>query len=117
MAEQCLAGFCGAVTYTLDGVEIHQGASALVLDVGNAFAHVRWNGADLGTRAWGEYTWQLPTGAAKRGRLEVAVYTNVLNIFGDHARAGAKWDVKFWNPQHDADSTPGLFSVGFINKE
>ena len=47
----------------------------------------------------------------------MTVYTNVLNIFGDHERAGAKWDVKFWNPQHDADSTPGLFSVGFINKE
>jgi hypothetical protein len=98
-------------------VEIPEGATALVLDVGNAFAHVLWNGADLGTRAWGEYTWQLPAGAEKRGRLEVAVYTNVLNIFGDHERAGAKWDVKFWNPQHDADSTPGLFSVGFINKE
>ena len=117
VAEQGLAGFCGAVTYTLDGVEIPEGTAALVLDVGNAFAHVRWNGADLGTRAWGEYTWQLPAGAAARGRLEVTVYTNVLNIFGDHERAGAKWDVKFWNPQHDADSTPGLFSVGFINKE
>ena len=113
VAEQGLAGFCGAVTYTLDDVEMPQGATALVLDVGNAFAHVRWNGADLGTRAWGEYAWQLPSGAAKRGRLEVTVYTHVLNIFGNHERKGAKWDVKFWNPQHDADSTPGLFSVGF----
>ncbi|MBR2065758.1 MAG: hypothetical protein IJ983_01575, partial [Kiritimatiellae bacterium] len=54
-----------------------------------------------------------PPGAARRGRIEVTVYTHVLNIFCDHKRAGAKWDVKFWNPQHDADSTPGLFSVGF----
>ena len=35
----------------------------------------------------------------------------ILNIFGDHERKGAKWDVKFWNPQHDADSTPGLFGA------
>ena len=113
VAEQGLAGFCGAVTYTLDGVEIPQGASALVLDVGNAFAHVRWNGSDLGTCAWGPYAWQIPPVAASRGRLEVTVYTNVLNIFGDHDRPGAKWDMKFWNPQHDADMSPGLFSVGF----
>jgi hypothetical protein len=37
----------------------------------------------------------------------------ILNIFGDHERKGAKWDVKFWNPQHDADSTPGIFSIRF----
>ena len=47
----------------------------------------------------------------------MTVYTHVLNIFGDHGRKGAKWDMKFWNPQHDADSTPGLFSVGFISKK
>ena len=117
VATQGLAGFCGAVTYTLDNVEIPSGASALELDVGNAFAHVRWNGADLGTRAWPPYSWPLPSGAASRGRLEVTVYTNIVNIFGNQERKGAKWDVKFWNPQHDADSTPGLFSVGFINKE
>ena len=111
IAEQGFAGFCGAMTYTLDNVEIPAGATALELDVGNAFAHVRWNGADLGTRAWAPYVWSLPSGAAPRGRLEVTVYTNVLNIFGDHQRKGAKWDMKFWNPQHDADSTPGLLAV------
>ena len=111
IAEQGFAGFCGAMTYTLDNVEIPAGATALELDVGNAFAHVRWNGADLGTRAWAPYSWHLPPGAATRGRLEVTVYTHVLNIFGDHGRKGAKWDVKFWNPQHDADSTPGLFGA------
>jgi hypothetical protein len=114
VASQGLAGFCGAVTYTLDNVEIPSGASALELDVGNAFAHVRWNGADLGTRAWAPYVWSLPSGAAPRGRLEVTVYTHVLNIFGDHERKGAKWDMKFWNPQHDADSAPGLFSAAFV---
>lgn len=114
IAEQGFAGFCGAMTYTLDNVEIPAGASALELDVGNAFAHVRWNGADLGTRAWAPYVWSLPSGAAPRGRLEVTVYTHVLNIFGDHERKGAKWDMKFWNPQHDADSAPGLFSAAFV---
>lgn len=114
IAEQGFAGFCGAMTYTLDNVEIPAGASALELDVGNAFAHVRWNGADLGTRAWAPYSWHLPPGAARRGRLEVTVYTHVLNIFGDHERKGAKWDMKFWNPQHDADSAPGLFSAAFV---
>ena len=52
---------------------------------------------------------ELPPGATQRGRLEITVYTHVLNIFGDHDRPGAKWDMKFWNPQHDADSTLGLF--------
>ena len=113
VATQGLAGFCGAVTYTLDNVEIPTGASALELDVGNAFAHVRWNGVDLGTRAWPPYSWPLPSGAASRGRLEVTVYTNIVNIFGDQERKGAKWDVKFWNPQHDDDSAPGLFTVKF----
>ena len=113
VATQGLAGFCGAVTYTLDNVEIPTGVSALELDVGNAFAHVRWNGADLGTRAWPPYSWPLPSGAASHGRLEVTVYTNILNIFGDPERKGAKWDVKFWNPQHDEDSAPGLFTVKF----
>ena len=113
VATQGLAGFCGAVTYTLDNVEIPTGVSALELDVGNAFAHVRWNGADLGTRAWPPYSWPLPSGAASHGRLEVTVYTNIVNIFGNQERKGAKWDVKFWNPQHDDDSTPGLFTVKF----
>ena len=36
----------------------------------------------LGTRAWAPYSWHLPPGAARRGRLEVTVYTHVLNIFG-----------------------------------
>ena len=111
VSAQGLSGFCGAVTYTLDGVEIPDGASSLELDVGNAFARVRWNGADLGTRAWAPYSWPLPPGAGSRGRLEVTVYTNVLNIFGDHGRPGAKWDMKFWNPQHDEDSAPGLFAA------
>ena len=92
-------------------VEIPSGASALELDVGNAFARVRWNGIDLGTRAWAPYSWPLPSGAASRGRLEITVYTNIVNIFGDQERKGAKWDVKFWNPQHDDDSAPGLFTV------
>jgi len=111
IAEQGFAGFCGAMTYTLDNVELPKDTAALELDVGNAFAHVRWNGADLGTRAWAPYVWQFPPGAATRGRLEVTVYTHVLNIFGNHERKGAKWDVKFWNPQHDEDSTPGLFGA------
>jgi hypothetical protein len=102
------------MTYSLDNVEIPAGASALELDVGNAFARVRWNGVDLGTRAWAPYSWHLPSGVAPRGRLEVTVYTHVLNIFGDHERNGAKWDMKFWNPQHDVDSAPGLFSAAFV---
>lgn len=113
IAEQGFAGFCGAMTYTLDNVELPKATAALELDVGNAFAHVRWNGVDLGTRAWAPYSWPLPSGAASRGRLEVTVYTNIVNIFGNQERKGAKWDVKFWNPQHDADSTPGLFTVKF----
>jgi hypothetical protein len=102
------------MTYTLDNVEIPAGASAIKLNVGNAFARVRWNGADLGVRAWTPYVWPLPDGAASHGRLEVTVYTNIVNIFGDHERKGAVWDVKFWNPQHDEDSTPGLFSAEFF---
>ena len=113
VAAQGLSGFCGAVTYTLDDIEIPNGASALELDVGNAFSHVRWNGADLGTRAWAPYVWTLPAGAAARGRLEVTVYTHIWNIFGDHDRPDANWDMKFWNPQHDDDSAPGLFAVNF----
>ena len=113
VAAQGLSGFCGAVTYTLDDMEIPNGASALELDVGNAFAHVRWNGADLGTRAWAPYVWTLPAGAAARGRLEVTVYTHIWNIFGDHDRPDANWDMKFWTPQHDEDSAPGLFAVNF----
>ena len=114
IAEQGFAGFCGVVTYTLDNVEIPAGASGIELDVGNAFAHVRWNGADLGTRAWAPYVWHLPDNVPSCGRLEVTVYTHVLNIFGDHARPDAQWDMKFWNPQHDADSSPGLFAAAFV---
>ncbi len=111
IAEQGLTGFCGAVTYVLDDVELPKDASALELDVGNAFALVRWNGADLGTRAWTPYVWPLPDDAAMRGRLEVTVYTHVRNIFGDHDRPGANWDMRFWNPQHDSETAPGLFAV------
>ena len=86
-------------------------AAALELDVGNAFARVRWNGADLGTRAWAPYTWPLPAGAASRGRLEVTVYTHVWNIFGDRDRPDAQWDMRFWNPQHDSETVPGLSTI------
>ena len=111
IAEQGLAGFCGAVLYALGDVELPAGASALELDVGNAFARASWNGADLGARAWAPYLWPLPAGAATRGRLEVTVYTHVGNIFGDPGRPGAKWDMKFWNPLHDDETSPGLFAI------
>ena len=99
------------MTYILDDVELPRDASALELDVGNAFARVRWNGTDLGPRAWAPYTWPLPLGAAPRGRLEVTVYTHVWNIFGNRDRPGANWDMRFWNPQHDSETAPGLFAV------
>ncbi len=99
------------MTYVLDDVELPRGAAALELDIGNAFARVRWNGTDLGTRAWAPYTWPLPAGAAPRGRLEATVYTHVWNIFGDRDRPGANWDMKFWNPQHDSETAPGLFTA------
>ena len=32
-------------------------------------------------------------------------------IFGDHDRPDAQWDMRFWNPQHDSETAPGLFAV------
>jgi hypothetical protein len=73
---------------------------------------VRLNGKSLGTRAWAPYVWEIPKDVSLSGTVDVTVYTHIWNIFGNHERKGAKWDVKFWNPQHDSDSTPGLFSMG-----
>ena len=56
-----------------------------------------------GMKVWlyDEYNW--PSGTC-RGRVPAA---------DERFRYSAKWDVKFWNPQHDADSSPGLFSADF----
>ena len=111
VAKQGLAGFCGALTYKIDNIKIPKGAKAIELNVGNAFASVRLNGKSLGTRAWAPYVWEIPKDVPLSGTVDVTVYTHIWNIFGNHERKGAKWDVKFWNPQHDSDSTPGLFSM------
>ena len=114
VAAQGLSNYCGQVTYALDGVTRPEGATALRLDVGNAFARVKWNGVDLGGRGWAPYEWKLPADAAKTGRLEVTVFTSVWNIFGERERPDAKWDTHFWNAQHDAESNPSLKSAVWI---
>ncbi len=114
VAAQGLANYCGAVTYVLDDVTWPDGADALRLDIGNAFARVRWNGRDLGARGWAPYEWTLPADGARRGRLEIVVYTSVWNAFGDHERRDADWDARFWVPQHDVESAPGLHAASFV---
>ena len=114
VVAQGFSNYCGQVTYALDGVTRPEGATALRLDVGNVFARVRWNGADLGGRGWAPCEWKLPADAAKTGRIEVTVFTSVWNIFGERERPDAKWDTHFWNAQHDAESNPSLKAAIWI---
>lgn len=105
LAAQGLDGFAGAVTYHLG--ELPEGT--LVADVGNAFASLAADGVDLGTRAWAPYAWALPKGGAKR--IDLTVYTSVVNICGDVGHSRADWDLDFWLSPRDAENRPGLHGL------
>jgi len=115
LVRQGLSGYCGTVTYVFDGMKRLDGADGLRLDAGNAFARVKWNGSDLGGCGWAPYEWRLPADAAKTGRLEVTIFTSVRNIFGERDRTDMIWNADFWNPQHDADSSPTLKFITWLS--
>jgi len=63
----------------------------LLLPSSQAFVRVRWNGRDIGVRAWSPYEWSLPPNAAgTEGELEIAVPTAVVNMCGD--AMARSWD-------------------------
>jgi len=105
LAEQGLGDFCGAVTYHLENVAPK--SRTLRLSTGGGFTRVRWQGADLGVRAWEPFEWQLPS--AEPGTLDVTVYTSVVRIFGDVNRPGADWDTNFWIKPNDPEHRDGLY--------
>jgi len=108
LAEQGLGDYCGTVTYRLEGVVPE--SERLRLATGGLFTRIRWNGADLGVRAWEPYEWDLPSGGP--GNLDVTVYTPVVRIMGDVDCPGADWDIRFWTPPSDAEYDGGLFAPG-----
>jgi len=93
------------VTYRLEGVVPE--STRLRLATGGLFTRVRWNGTDLGVRAWEPYVWDLP--GRGTGNLDVIVYTPVVRIMGDVRHPLADWDIRFWTPPCDVDYKGGLF--------
>ena len=77
--------------------------------VSGLFTRVKWNGTDLGVRAWAPFDWKLPS--SDPGLLEVKIYTPVVNIMGDHLRKGSDWNTRFWLSPRDTRYGAGLFPV------
>ena len=110
LAEQGLGGYCGQVTLSAD--DVRPQGDVLRLSTGGLVTRVRWNGRDLGVRAWAPFEWKVPSSAP--GRLEITLFTSVACIFGDVDRPGAFWDVRFWTKPHDPEFVPGLLAAEWV---
>lgn len=114
LEEQGLADYCGTVTYILDGVKPPEAGAELELGTGGLFARIAWNGVDCGVRGWGPYRWRLGNCDTGSGRLEVTIYTPVVNICGGVDRMNAGWDLAFWTKPRDQEYTAGLFDLSWL---
>lgn len=77
-----LGSYVGDVVYTARVTAPEGDSVALALPASEAFVRAKWNGQDLGVRAWAPYEWTLPKGA-REGTLEISVSTAVVNMLGD----------------------------------
>jgi len=107
LSEHGLGDYCGEVTYKVG--KVTPATDSIRVLTGGPFTRVKWNGEDLGVRAWAPFDWKLPS--AEPGTLEVKIYTPVVNIMGDHLRKGSDWDTRFWQSPRDRDYAAGLFGI------
>ena len=99
----------GVLTYTATVTPPDRKGLRLRLATGGLVTSVRWNGRDLGVRAWTPYEWPLPEGAAgKPGRLEITLRLPLVNMMGDFEAPGAQWDLRMWMSPRSFDSAAGL---------
>ena len=105
LSEYGLGDYCGEVTYKVG--KVTPATDSIRVHTGGVFTRVKWNGSDLGVRAWAPFDWKLPS--AGPGTLEVKIYTSVVNIMGDYLRKGSDWDARSWLSPRDAVSDAGLF--------
>lgn len=114
LAQNGREGFAGAVTYEAP-VAVPEGAKELVLDTGNAFARVVWDGTDLGCRAWPPFAWPVPEkSVGGRHHVQIRLYTSFLPLLGGEAEPLCKWKKAFYQPPRAPEVDPGLAFVGFI---
>ena len=109
LSDYGLGDYCGEVTYKVG--KVAPATDAIRVLSGGLFTRVKWNGIDLGVRAWAPFDWKLPS--SDPGLLEVKIYTPVVNIMGDHLRKGSDWNARFWLSPRDTRYGAGLFSPGF----
>ena len=107
LSDYGLGDYCGEVTYKVGRVT--PVADSIRVLTGGLFTRVKWNGEDIGVRAWAPFDWKLPSAAP--GTLEVKIYTPVVNIMGDHLRKGSDWDMRFWQSPRDRGYAAGLFGL------
>ena len=107
LSDYGLGDYCGEVTYKVGRVKI--ATDAIRVLSGGLFTRVKWNGSDLGVRAWAPFDWKLPS--SDPGVLEVKIYTPIVNIMGDHLRKGSDWNTRFWLSPRDTCYDAGLFSI------
>lgn len=105
-----LGYYAGAVTYSAKVTPPIKKGRKLKLDTGGLYTSVKWNGKDLGVKAYPPYEWAIPDGD-NIGDLEITIYTPFVNIFGDYKSPIANWDMKFWNSPRDWDYAAGLIST------
>ena len=101
LREIGLDGFVGDVTYGAT-VTVPKGRNVrLRLPSSEAVIAARWNGRNLGVRAWAPYEWTMPADSiGNSGRLELVVSTAVVNMCGDVAAS----DWKIWRRARDRRS-------------
>lgn len=107
LSDYGLGDYCGEVTYKVGRVT--PATDSIRVPTGGLFTRVKWNGTDLGVRAWAPFDWKLPS--SDPGLLEVKIYTPVVNIMGNHLRKGSDWNTRFWLSPRDTRYGAGLFPV------
>jgi len=93
LREVGLDGFVGDVVYGA-AVAVPKGRNVrLRLPSSEAVVAARWNGRDLGVRAWAPYEWTMPVeSTGSTGRIELVVSTAVVNMCGNVE--AADWKVR-----------------------
>ena len=104
-----LETYPGALTYAATVAPPDRTGLRLRLATGGLVTSVRWNGKDLGVRAWAPFEWRIPDDNGGRpGRLEITVHPPLVNMFGDVDAPGTKWDIRMWTPPRSYDYAAGL---------
>ena len=111
LSDYGLGDYCGEMTYKVG--KVTSATDSIRVLTGGLFTRVKWNGADLGVRAWAPFDWKLPSAGC--GSLEVKIYTSAVGIMGDFKRAGSEWDVHFWSSPRDDSYKAGLFKTMTTN--